>query len=262
MQLVSQQDFETFKSDLLALLQNKDEDVKSLRIELEALRASNTELRDELHVVKDSNTTLAHELSEMRTAIAAQASSGVNQTDNVVERHQAALDDIQASITPHSLTRVGRAVGNPYGGTLFNDFGTTLAHAVPKITFIAIRPFYHRIGGVSYRLLYPDGWRTKTVHGKQDADRKLELHDGEYITKLVIGTGRTPWDGNAKSIQYLNCITNMGRGLEGGKRAGRDCVDVSAPENEEGKGKWGLVGFLGRSWDEIDCLSPIWGAVY
>ncbi|KIY62010.1 hypothetical protein CYLTODRAFT_459363 [Cylindrobasidium torrendii FP15055 ss-10] len=238
MQLVSQQDSDTFKNDVLAILHDKDKDIRSLRTELDALKTSNANLRNELDALKESNTARALE---------------------------PVPDDLQNSLTTHSLARVGQAVGDPYGGAPFDDSaGAIMAHSPPRITFIGMHACQgDRIRSISYELLYPDGSRTSFSHGKREADnRKLELHNEEYIVSLVIGTGPAPWPHTEKTIQYLKCITNEGRELEGGKRDGRDCVEVSAPENEEGKGKWGLIGFVGRSWDEVDSLSPIWGAVY
>ncbi|ESK89193.1 endonuclease exonuclease phosphatase [Moniliophthora roreri MCA 2997] len=80
----------------------------------------------------------------------------------------------------------------------------------------------------------------------------LTLGSNERVTQV---TGCTGKKSDTSRVFYVKFTTDTGKVLEGGKSTS-DCQTVNAPDDG-----WGLVGFWGRSGDEVDRLGIVWGKV-
>ena len=200
--------------------------------------------------VRGSKTTSLSSTSFANANLAFQNASGAPLSD-----HYPLTSTIAWSLS--SSLRLGDTAGGPHGDP-FNDVAGVLANEVPILTSITIRGG-NRVDAVSYTVKYKSNGSTATAsHGGSGGDAKtLNLASGEYITSTKLCWGQK--DGRTR-VFYTSVTTNKGNSLANGATTS-DCQTVTTP-SDKGDGAWGLVGFWGRSGDEIDRLGPVWGASY
>lgn len=87
------------------------------------------------------------------------------------------------------------------------------------------------------------------THGGTGGDAyTLKLNSGESLTSAVICQAQ--YNGDTR-IFYMQVTTSAGRTVAAGVNSG-DCVTRTADSG------WGIVGFTGRSGDEVDRLAFIY----
>lgn len=77
----------------------------------------------------------------------------------------------------------------------------------------------------------------------------LTMHDNEYVSSVYLCQGKKD---NTTRIFYIKFTTNHGRTLAGGSTTST-CRTLTAPQG------WAVLGFHGRSGDEVDKLGLIFG---
>ncbi|GBF38300.1 jacalin-like lectin [Leptospira johnsonii] len=132
------------------------------------------------------------------------------------------------------------AFGGPHG-TAFNDVNSLPSS--PSASKISLRSG-SRVDAVSLQLT--NG--TVLSHGGTGGSlQTLSLGTGEYLDQVKLCSAQK--SGHTR-IFYAQFRTNLARFLTGGSTTS-SCVTYSAPNG------WGIVGFHGRSGDEIDQLGVI-----
>jgi endonuclease/exonuclease/phosphatase family metal-dependent hydrolase len=161
--------------------------------------------------------------------------------------------------TLSSSLRVGDSLGGPHGDT-FNDISSSVISSddnVPSITSITLQGA-SRLDAVSYTLEFPDGSTQTITHGGSGGDASTLSLDGDYVTSITLCQGQFE---DHTRIFSAEIETNGGQTLSAGTSTS-DCATFTVPTDPGSGGSWGLVGFWGRSGDEVDRLAAIWGAVY
>jgi hypothetical protein len=93
---------------------------------------------------------------------------------------------------------------------------------------------------------------TEFVHGGTGGSPKsLLLATGEYVTSVTMDSAQ--YNGNTR-VFYASFTTNRGRTLSGGATTGTK-VTFTAPAG------WQIVGFHGRSGDELDKAGVIYAPI-
>ncbi|KAK7691554.1 hypothetical protein QCA50_004953 [Cerrena zonata] len=158
--------------------------------------------------------------------------------------------------TLSSSLRLGDTSGGPHGDP-FNDVAGVLSGEVPILTSVTIRGG-SRVDAVSFTVKYKSGSTSTASHGGTGGDAKtLNLASGEFVNSVTTCWGQK--SGHTR-VFYASLTTNKGNTLTNGATTS-DCQTITVP-SDKGDGAWGLVGFWGRSGDEIDRLGPVWGASY
>ncbi|KAG5352445.1 hypothetical protein C0989_002281 [Termitomyces sp. Mn162] len=186
-----------------------------------------------------------------------------NEDDAFVDSAGAPLSDHYpvssvVSWTLSSLLRLADYLGGT-GGTFYNDLATVLSSpTLPKITSLTIRSG-SRVDALAFTAQFSNGTTTTVTHGGTGGSpTTLTLASGEYVTKVQACEGVH----NSIRIFFASFTTNLGRTLSGGV-ATSDCISTTVPTDPAaGSANWGLVGFWGRSGDEVDRFGAIWGAAY
>lgn len=160
--------------------------------------------------------------------------------------------------TLSSAVRLADLVGGS-GGTPFNDLQTVLVGTtVPQITSLTLRGG-NRVDAVSYTVKFPNGTTKTVAHGGTGGTpATLALNVGERIVQVQACSGS--FEGTTR-VFFISVLTNLGRTLQAGTTS--DCVTTVVPtDTGAGGAQWGLVGFWGRSGDEVDEVAALWGAGY
>jgi hypothetical protein len=143
--------------------------------------------------------------------------------------------------------RLSDVVGGPHGD-YYNDVPTLLAagSTTPKITTLTLS------GGSRLDRIEAAYDSISTItHGGTGGDAvSLTLASGETLVEVSACSGEK--DGHTR-VFYMNVTTSAGNTLEAGT-ATDACSTLSAPES----GKR-VVGFWGRSGDEVDRMGVVWG---
>ncbi|KAG6835962.1 hypothetical protein H0H93_012828 [Arthromyces matolae] len=101
-------------------------------------------------------------------------------------------------------------------------------------------------------------FKSFTFTNEDNAATTLTLAAGEYVTSIQACEGVH----TTTRIFWASFTTNLGHTLTGGV-ATDDCLTTTVPTDAAAGGAhWGLVGFWGRSADEVDRFGAIWGAAY
>jgi hypothetical protein len=160
--------------------------------------------------------------------------------------------------TLSSSLRMSGSKGGPHGYP-FTDLASVISSEenVPSMTSFTLRGG-RRLDAVSYAFSFWDGSSQTVAHGGGGGDEYTLDLEGDYITKMSLCQGGR--HGRTR-IFWAGVETANGQYLSAGEQT-EDCAAFSAPTDLSSGGSWGLVGFWGRSGDEVDLLSPIWGAVY
>ncbi|KAG6885891.1 hypothetical protein C0993_008410 [Termitomyces sp. T159_Od127] len=147
------------------------------------------------------------------------------------------------------------------GGTFYNDLivlsNPTLT--LHQITSLTIRSG-SRVDALSYTARRNDGTTITVAHGGTGGTpTTLTLGTGEFVNNIKACEGS---HSGSIRIFYASFMTNLGRVLSGGVPT-NDCTNTTIPTDVAANGaQWGLVGFWGRSGDEVDRFGAIWGAAY
>ncbi|KAF9561132.1 hypothetical protein CPC08DRAFT_689282 [Agrocybe pediades] len=208
------------------------------------------------------NPALSFSLS--RSTYANAHTAFVDASGSPLSDHYPILSTLVWELSPY--VRMGDAVvGGPHGDA-FNDlvdlFPTsqppTARSAVPRLTSITLRGA-NRLDAISYTVQLPSTTspapsKTLTHGGTGGSPSTLTLASNERITQVKACSGKY----NSRTrVFYIELMTNTGRAVAAGKQTG-DCVVMNAPSSGA---TWGLVGFYGRSGDEVDRVAPLWVVV-
>jgi endonuclease/exonuclease/phosphatase family metal-dependent hydrolase len=140
--------------------------------------------------------------------------------------------------------RMSDQFGGPHG-TPFTDVNQLPTN--PAVSKIGIRAA-SRVDQVNISL--SNG--TTFTHGGTGGDASsINLASGEYITSVKMCSGQK--DGHTR-VFYIKFTTSNGRALAGGSTT-NDMVTYTAPSG------WQIVGFHGRSGDELDKCGVIYAPV-
>ncbi|KAI9915915.1 hypothetical protein PsorP6_008286 [Peronosclerospora sorghi] len=144
-----------------------------------------------------------------------------------------------------SITQ-SEAFGGPHG-TEFSDRNFANSGQVVKSVSIQAGK---RLDGITIEIAAP---RTMVHnHGGTGGDRKeLQLGPGEHITSMELHSAQK---NRHTRIFYINLVTSAGNSLSGGSMTDSR-VTYTAPPGFQ------LVGFHGRSGDEIDMLGAVWAYI-
>lgn len=160
-----------------------------------------------------------------------------------------------------SSVRLGDAIGGPHGDTfnaLASLFPESTTSSIPRLTSITLRGA-NRLDAVSYTVNNGNGFATTLTHGGTGGSAStLIISSGERIVQAKACSGQY----NSRTrVFYLLLTTNTGKTVAAGK-ATSDCLTTSVPTDVPSSGSWSLIGFWGRSGDEVDRIAPIWAAGY
>ncbi|KAF2190730.1 mannose-binding lectin [Zopfia rhizophila CBS 207.26] len=139
-------------------------------------------------------------------------------------------------------------VSDPYGGphgTYFNDLPSLSTVSSPTVSSITLRGG-NRLDAVSLTL---STGQTFSHGGTGGTASTLTLNSGEKLVEAEVCQGKY---NDQTRVFYMGVTTSSGRSISAGKKTS-ECVVRSA---ESG---WGIVGFVGRSGDEVDRVGFIYG---
>jgi hypothetical protein len=137
--------------------------------------------------------------------------------------------------------RMSDQFGGPHGA-LFTDVDKVAIGAQTRTVSIRAGSRVDQVG-----ITLNDG--TSLTHGGTGGTaNSLTLGSGEYLTQVMMNSDKR--DGHTR-IFYIEFRTNLGRTLSGGTRTS-NAVTYTAPEG------WQIVGFHGRSGNELDKLGFIY----
>jgi hypothetical protein len=137
--------------------------------------------------------------------------------------------------------RMSDSFGGPHSVN-FND--VALLPGNPVVSSISLRTG-SRVDSVGVRL--SNGW--PLVHGGTGGTlQTLTLGSTEHLTSAYLCSDKR---NGLTRIFYARFTTNTGRSISGGSTTD-DCVTYTAPSG------WQIVGFFGRSGDEIDRLGLVY----
>jgi hypothetical protein len=134
--------------------------------------------------------------------------------------------------------------GGPHG-TSYSDVNDIPAS--PRVTAIGLRAG-SRVDQVSATL---STGTTFSHGGTGGTARSLTLNSGEYVTSLTVDSGKK---NDTTRIFYAKFTTSQGRTLSGGTTT-NDTATYTAPSG------WQIVGFHGRSADEVDKVGVIYSPI-
>ncbi|ORY11591.1 Endonuclease/exonuclease/phosphatase [Clohesyomyces aquaticus] len=161
---------------------------------------------------------------------------------NVLSDHDPVLVDF--SWTLGNTLRVSDYVGGPHGD-YYNDLPTLSGISSPSVSSITLRG-ENRVDAVSITL---SSGQTFTHGGTGGTANTLKLNAGEKLVQATICQAKY---NNSTRVFYMQILTSSGRSVTTGKMTS-DCYAFAA---ESG---WGIVGFVGRSADEVDRVAMVYG---
>jgi hypothetical protein len=166
----------------------------------------------------------------------------LSEDGHVLTDHDGILIDFSWTLVDRF--RVSDVFGGEFG-TWFNDLQTLSSISAPKVSSVTLRGA-NRVDGISLTLA---SGQTLSHGGTGGASTTLSLANGETLTSATLCKG----DRSGKErIFYAELKTSGGKTASTGVKTS-DCVTRTA-----GSGR-SIVGFLGRSGDEVDQLGFIYG---
>ncbi|PWW80152.1 hypothetical protein C7212DRAFT_159933 [Tuber magnatum] len=142
--------------------------------------------------------------------------------------------------------RLSDIVGGPHGG-FYNDIPALSASSTTPTISILTLSGGDRVDRISASY---DSIGAITHGGSGGRASSITLGSGETIVGVYACSGKR--DGRTR-VFYLKATTSVGRTLEAGKTT-CSCVNMVPPENG-----FRVVGFWGRSGDELDRVGVVWG---
>lgn len=160
---------------------------------------------------------------------------------NILSDHDPVLVDFDWSLS--NTLRISDPWGGPHG-TFYTDLPALSAISSPTASAITLRG-ENRLDAISLTLSSGETF----MHGGLGGSAvTLSLNAGESLVGATICQGKY---NNETRLFYLQVKTSEGRSISAGKTTS-DCVEMTA---ESG---WGIVGFTGRSGDEVDRVALIY----
>lgn len=141
-------------------------------------------------------------------------------------------------------------LSDPYGGdfgTFFNDLTTLSSISTPTVSTITLTGG-NRVDSISINLISGEAL---THGGAGGMATSLTLATGETLTSTTVCRGEY---NSQTRIFYIQIKTSKGRSVSIGKTT-TECVTKDA---EAG---WAIVGFVGRSGDEVDRVGFVYAKV-
>lgn len=161
---------------------------------------------------------------------------------SILSDHNPVLVDF--SWTLNAQRTVSHAFGGATQGSWFNDLDALAAVDNAKVSSITLRG-KNRLDAVS--LTFASG-QTFSHGGNGGTATTLTLNAGERFTSATVCRGDRK---NKTRVFYTELRTSASRNLSAGVKT-NDCTEFSAPSGSS------IVGFLGRSGDEIDQLGFVY----
>lgn len=161
---------------------------------------------------------------------------------NILSDHNPVLVNFEWSL--NGKFRVSDPWGGPHG-TFYNDLPTLANISSPRVSSITLRGA-SRLDALSMTLA---SGQTFTHGGTGGSAGTLTLNQGEILVSGTICQGKY---NDETRVFYIQFSTSQGRTVSAGTKTS-DCVTRSA---ESG---WGIVGFTGRSGDEVDRVAFLYG---
>jgi hypothetical protein len=165
----------------------------------------------------------------------------LQENGDILSDHNPVLVDF--SWTASEQLRVSDRFGGEYGQS-FNDLDVVGGLESPKVTSITLRAG-NRVDAVALTL---SSGQTLSHGGAGGTPTTLTLNEGEALTGATLCRGER--DGKAR-IFWMELRTSTGRSLAAGVKT-TDCV------SRTGEDGWEIVGFVGRSGDEVDQLGFVY----
>lgn len=163
---------------------------------------------------------------------------------SILSDHNPVLVDFSWSLS--NKLRVSDYQGGPHGD-YYNDLSALSSIASPRASSITLRGG-NRLDSVSITLASGE---TFTHGGTGGTASSLTLNAGETFVGATVCQSKY---NDQTRVFYMQVRTSAGRSLSAGKTT-TECVEWSA---EDG---WGIVGFLGRSGDEVDRVALVYAKV-
>lgn len=161
---------------------------------------------------------------------------------NILSDHNPVLVNFQWTLS--NQLRVSDYYGGPHGD-YFNDLSTLSTVSVPKASAITLRGG-ERVDAISLTL---SSGQIFSHGGTGGTATTLTLNSGERLVSAVVCQGKKD---DQTRVFYLQFTTSAGRTVSAGAKTS-ECVTRSS---EDG---WGIVGFVGRSGDEVDRVAFAYG---
>jgi hypothetical protein len=168
----------------------------------------------------------------------------LQENGNVLSDHNPVL--VYFAWTTSAQLRVSDRFGGEFGQS-FNDLDILASLEGAKVSSVTLGGG-NRVDAVSLTL---SSGQTVSHGGDGGTFMTLTLNAGEALTGATLCRGEK--DGKFR-IFYLEITTSAGRSVQAGKKTS-DCVSPIA-----GNG-WEIVGFLGRSGDELDQVGFVYSRI-
>lgn len=160
---------------------------------------------------------------------------------NILSDHNPVMVDY--SWTLGSALRLSDPYGGPHGDW-YNDLSTLSTLSSSSVKSVTLRGG-ERVDAVAITL---SSGQTFSHGGTGGSATSLTLNSGETLTSAVVCQGQKD---SRTRVFYLRLTTSAGRTLSAGAQTS-ECVTRTA---ESG---WAIVGFAGRSGDEVDRLGFVY----
>lgn len=202
-----------------------------------------------------SNTTACETVDKVfyrgSSAVTLQANSFAYAGDMFLQADGSVLSDHDPVLVEFAWTLNSKlAVSDTFGGefgTWFNDLQTLGGLSGPVAQSVTLRGA-NRLDGVALTLA---SGQTLTHGGSGGNPTTLTLNSGEKLVGATLCRGNKNGNSDQTRIFYAQIKTSTGRSVESGVKTS-DCTDMNAPSGKA------IVGFLGRSGDEIDLLGFVY----
>jgi hypothetical protein len=202
-----------------------------------------------------SNTTACETVDKVfyrgSSAVTLQANSFDYAGDMFLQADGSILSDHDPVLVEFAWTLNSKlAVSDTFGGefgTWFNDLQTLGGLSGPVAQSITLRG-KERLDTVALTLASGE---TLTHGGDDGQPTTLTLNSGEKLVGATLCRGNKDNDSAKTRIFYAQMKTSAGRVVEAGTKTS-DCTDINAPSGKS------IVGFVGRSGDEVDMLGFVY----
>lgn len=165
----------------------------------------------------------------------------LQENGDILSDHNPVLVDFEW--TASDQLSVSDRFGGEYGDS-FNDLDVVSTLESPKVSSVTIRGG-SRLDGVALKL---SSGQTVSHGGNGGTANTLTLNEGETLTEATLCRGEKDRKARIFSIELK---TSSGRSVSAGVRT-NDCASRTAGNGRQ------IVGFLGRSGDEVDQLGFVY----
>jgi hypothetical protein len=185
-------------------------------------------------------------------AVNIQANSFAYAGDMFLQANGSILSDHNPVLVDYAWTlKKEFGVSDTFGGeegTWYNDLQALGAAGLSKSTVSSVTlRGAERLDAVAVTL---STGQTFSHGGTGGTENKLALQSGEKLVGATLCRGEK--SGKTRVV-YAELKTSAGRSVKAGTKSS-DCTDTNAPTGR------GIIGFLGRSGDEVDMLGFVYGS--